>query len=124
MPWAMLSGTYEPVTSGSLEIRVGHTGELSASPDLNCVGLLGRALAIGLPEDFALAVADSLHNFAPESNRAGLIVVQGGAYDPVNSSRFAFSEAATLLKWAALVQDVSTLRVHHLARFLSDIESC
>ncbi|MCA1842422.1 MAG: hypothetical protein ABR600_06215 [Actinomycetota bacterium] len=100
MPWALLAGNYEPGAARGLEVRVAHSGALSGAPAHGCVGLLGSSLASGLPQEFAEATLDGLVRFAPETNRSGLLVVDGGAYGVADSSQFAFEHAAGLLKSA------------------------
>lgn len=102
MPWALLAGEYQPEWSGSLRVRVGHTGQLTSAPTHDCSGMLGRSLAVGLPEEFAQATLNGLVRFDPELNRSGELVVGGGAYDEADSSEYAFEHAAALLKWALL----------------------
>ncbi|MCW2749154.1 MAG: hypothetical protein JWR83_264 [Aeromicrobium sp.] len=102
MPWALLAGEYEPVATGILHVRVGHTGPLPGAAPHDGDGMLGRALVTGLPEEFAQATLNGLIRFDPEINRAGELVVSGGAYHEVDSSEYAFEHAAALLKWALL----------------------
>jgi hypothetical protein len=102
MPWALLVAAYEPDTSGALEVHVAHSGGLVTAPAHDCIGLLGRPLATGLPKEFAEATLDGLIRFNRALNRSGHLVVDGGAYDEADSSQFAFEHCAALLKWALL----------------------
>jgi hypothetical protein len=118
----MLSGTYEFDASTSLEIQIAHSGDLASAPESDCTALLGRPLVSGLPSEFAEAALDGLVRFAPDTNRSGRLVIDGGGYDAADSSQFAFEHAAALLKWAILATPTAEVTVTSLTQFLHEIQ--
>jgi hypothetical protein len=123
MPWALLSGRCSSNDSGSLHIRVGSMIGLPDAPAHDCVGFLGRSLAMGLPEEFGQATLDGLVRFRPNLNLSGSLEVVGAAYHEVDSSQFAFEHAAGLLKLSLLEVDMLSTEEpqHHIIKFLDSL---
>lgn len=105
MPWALLAATYEPNPTGILEICVAHTGELASAPVQDCLGPLGRPLAVGLPMEFAEATLEGLTRPESAVSPSGQIRVESAAYHEADSSRFAFEHAAVVLRSILLARD-------------------
>jgi hypothetical protein len=89
-----------------LTIEVAHSGELVAGATRACVGPLGRALALGLPEEFATATLAGILEQA-DSLPAGELRVDAAGYDDADSSAFSFARAGGVLAFiiAAAVTD-------------------
>ncbi|MDQ0028783.1 hypothetical protein [Arthrobacter bambusae] len=93
MPRALLGGIFQPSCAGELVVEVGATGKTVAGVP-SCASQLSSSMVPGLPDEFARSVADGL---VARPLPAGLIVVDRAAFDPVDSSPFAFILAAELL---------------------------
>jgi hypothetical protein len=80
-----------------------------------CPSRFGGALVPGLPPEFAQATLDGLVRVPAKWDSGGLLVVDRGAYDEVDSSSVAFELAGGLLVLALLARidgtdlDVSVL---------------
>lgn len=116
-PSALLGGSFEPKDGTSLSLRVAWSGALATDNADAQKGLLGHALVKGLADEFASAVLRGLSS-QPELNEPGVLTVQEGAYDPVESSGYAFERAAALLKWVLLVHGSKGPSAAELAMYL------
>ncbi|MBD8060142.1 hypothetical protein IC607_14320 [Cellulomonas sp. JH27-2] len=93
MPRALLGGFYTPARAGEILIEVGASVSTAAEIP-TCASALGRPLVPGLPIEFARSVETGLLRSALPP---GIVVVDRGAFDPVESSPLAFELAAELL---------------------------
>lgn len=93
MPRALLGGVFKPSDAGELVIEVGATGKTVAGVS-SCPSHLSTPLVPGLPEEFMHSVADGL---VRRPFLSGRIIVDRAAFDPVESSPFAFMLAAEIL---------------------------
>jgi hypothetical protein len=93
MPRALLGGEFMPDRSSDLvvEVRIAADG---LEGDRTCTSQLSSPLVPGLPEEFAEAALEALVGGLQTSGR---LVVDRAAFDPVESSPFAFGLAAHLL---------------------------
>ena len=117
---ALLSGRIVNDGTEWFSIGVAHSGPWPDDCQSMSVGDLGRRLCVGLPEEFAQAVADGLLRFEPEHRPAGRLEVLGGGFDLVGSSESIFEVAAGLLKWALLAENVTAAA---LAEFLKKLSA-
>ncbi|GAB3566857.1 hypothetical protein GCM10027405_26460 [Arthrobacter alkaliphilus] len=92
-PRALLGGVFQPSRAGELVVEVGATGKTVAGVS-SCASQLSSSMVPGLPDEFAQSVAGGL---VARPLPGGLIVVDRAAFDPVDSSPFAFFLAAELL---------------------------
>ena len=102
VPIAILGATYRPGT-GPLVIRVAATGEYTLGGTRDLRSRLVRRLVSGLPLEYATVVLAEIARSAAELGfPGGIIEVNRGGYDEVDSSKFAFRKAAEFLTWALL----------------------
>lgn len=92
-PRALLGGQYTPAPTQGLRVEVGLVGEPSFD-EATCPSQLWKPLVPGLPEEFIDAVVQGL---AEGGLASGVLLVNRGAYDPVESSNVAFRFAGALL---------------------------
>jgi hypothetical protein len=106
IPRALLSGTFRPRPTQECVVQIPHSGRIGRSEPAACAGLLGHSLVPGLPKEFVEAVTTGI------TSRSGLlspgsIEISGAAYDPVDSSAYAFRHAGLLLSWVLLSPSLS-----------------
>ena len=116
MPWSCLSVELRAYPTNSLRLVVPHTGSTRLA-GIECQGLLGRRMVLGLPLEFAQGVLDEWMSLtAPVS---GSLTVIGSAYDPVNSARNSYREAARLAMWVAVeIHEGNEIQQDRLSSFL------
>ena len=114
MPWALIGAEFEPASDGIVSVRVPHSGELRAGAARTCVGPLGRALAAGVPLEFAEA---ALEGIVRESGvlPAGSLRVSAGGYDDADSSDRSFGCAGGVLVHAIAAASTGNLTTATLA---------
>lgn len=98
---ALIGGYFEPSDDGRLAIALELTRFQAVAEGATCPGQFGRNLARGIPGEFAPGV---LTGCLQQNLPAGLLRLDRGAFDPVDSSIAAFSFAARVL--AEVVQAV------------------
>jgi hypothetical protein len=91
---ALIGGSFEPAADGRLSILAGLSGPTTSDRGAACQGNLGRELVRGLPSEFASSVIVGL---LQRNLPSGLITIDRGAFDPVESSGVAFTLAASVL---------------------------
>ncbi|HSR87249.1 MAG TPA: hypothetical protein VLM11_23965 [Streptosporangiaceae bacterium] len=89
-------------------IRVGQSSEVRRGAARTCPSRLRGLLIPGLPPEYAQPVLDGLVRVPAEWDAGGLLVVDRGAYDEVDSSAFAFELAGGLLALALLARLAGT----------------
>ena len=119
-PCALLGGTFTHQEIPSLSLRVARAGATLGvdASDAGSEGLLGQPLVKGIPDEFAAAVVRGLTSQVG-LNRPGVLRVDKGGYDPVDSSRLAFERAAELLKWVLLANGSAGPSADDLATYLA-----
>lgn len=91
---AVVGGMKSTTGSGYLVVEAGLSGESVAGEDRKYPGVFGRELSPGIPSEFAASV---LRGLLTMRGCAGLVEVDCGAFDVVESSGAAFELAATIL---------------------------
>ena len=107
VPMAILGATYQPA-AGSLLIRVVSSGEYTPGGIPRLPSKLAEPLISGLPLEYATVVLDEIAKTTAEMGfPGGMIEVNRGGYDEVDSSEFAFRKTARFLTWALLTTSSS-----------------
>jgi hypothetical protein len=93
MPRALLGATFTPTGSTEMLITVRTSGP-NAAGEPSCVSQLAGDLVPGLPDEFGHAVVEGI---AKKALLPGRFEIDRSAFDPVESSPFAFGLAADIL---------------------------
>lgn len=104
LPRALVGGEIRLTGSETRLLKVGQSAQMTLGAAKTCPSLLGRALVPGLPPEFAQATLDGLMRVPTTWDSGGLLVVDRGGYDEVESSPVAFELAGGLLILALLAQ--------------------
>ncbi|MFJ2707812.1 hypothetical protein ACIO3R_32125 [Streptomyces sp. NPDC087428] len=98
-PRALLGAGFAPTDGADVHCIVPVSDDpLSLGRQAVCRSTLGRPIVAGLPEEFAIAAADSLGAAATSlSLPPGILTVDRAGYDEVESSEHIFAAAAQLL---------------------------
>ncbi len=96
-PRALVGGRFTPKPGRRtvLEIGVGHEFEVGSVVDTYPSRLWSRGFALGLPPDFVEGVSRGIDGASDLP--AGVLTIDRGGFDEVNSSEVIFEQAASLL---------------------------
>jgi hypothetical protein len=117
VPRAVVGGEMQPSDLGIQMFRVGQSAGMTLGAARTYLSRIGGALVPGLPPEFAQAVLDGLVRVPVQWDSGGVLVVDRGAYDEVDSSPVAFELAAGILvlvllaRWSGTVLDVSAVHM-------------
>lgn len=99
-PRGLLGGEFAPRPGTEIMFRLGHSGALGLGAPATCPSVIGgQALVAGLPVEFAQAALDGLVRVqCAAALPAGVLSIDRGGYDEVESSQMVFERASGLLR--------------------------
>ncbi|HEU5158122.1 MAG TPA: hypothetical protein VFU43_14085 [Streptosporangiaceae bacterium] len=104
-PRALVGGELALAGRDSLKVRVAQSSSaMTLGAEKTCPSKFAGSLVPGLPSEFAQATLDGLVRVPANWPSGGLLVVDRGAYDEVESSSLAFEIASGLLVLSLLAE--------------------